>query len=183
MYKVTTLFTGPEVAGGGINELYFADTAGTAAQAHAAVRTFWTALGDHMRITVQWTVLGEVEEVDAASGSITGVTSTDQFASSGNSSGEPLPPATQGLIRWRTGFYFSGREIRGRTFIPGMLEGSSTNGAPASTALTTFNNAAAGLVGATNAELVVYSRTHGTAAPAISGTAWSKWAQLRSRRD
>lgn len=183
LYRVTTLFTGTPAVGGGINQFYFAETAGSAAQAHAAVASFWAGVKTQMSSALTYTVAGEIELFDAATGQITGLATTDAVTSVGTQAGDMLPPATQGLVRWRTGFFANGRELRGRTFLPGMVEGSNLNGAPASTVVTALSGYAASLVSGTNHQLSVYSRAHASAAPVTSSSVWTKWAQLRSRRD
>ena len=184
MYRVKTTFSGTPVAGGGVNFLYFSEEGGTAAQAQAAVKTFWQAVDDLMHTTVAYTVSGDVEYVSESTGEIFGIGTTDAYTGNGAGTGDILPPATQGLIRWRTGFYVSGREIRGRTFVPGMTEAiNDASGRPTSGAVTVLNNAASALVGNGTSELVVFSRTHLQAGIVASGTAWSNWASLRSRRD
>lgn len=183
MYRVTTLFSGPLVTGGGINQFYFDEGAGTASAAHAAARAFWTAANDVMSTQVSWTTQGEIELV-SETGEVTGVESTDPFTSNGSATGDALPLTTQGLIRWRTGIFVGGREIRGRTFIPGPVESlNDANGRPGSGTLIEMNQCPAALLGASGAEFRIFSRTKSTSATVISGTAWTQWASLRSRRD
>lgn len=183
MYRVTTTFTGPLVNGGGINRLYFDEAGGTAAQAHAAVTAFWQAVDELMHVDLAFSVEGEVELVDET-GAITGVENTDTVSGAGANTGDPLPPATQGLVRWRSGLYVGGRELRGRTFIPGISElMSGTNGRPSSGALTVMNVAAGNLIANGTSELRVFSRTKSASATVVAGQAWNQWAQLRSRRD
>lgn len=182
MYRVTTLFTGPLVNGGGINQLYFDQGGGTAAQAHAAVRAFWQNIDDVMHNSVAYQVLPEVELVDNITGQVEGIETTDNYAGTGQLATDPLPPTVQGLVRWRTGVYNNGREVRGRTFLPGMCEGNSDAGAPTSGTVGVFNTAAGNLVGDPNSTLVVWSRK-GLFADVVSGQAWTKWGSLRSRRD
>jgi hypothetical protein len=93
--------------------------------------------------------------------------------------------ATQGLIRWRTGVFIAGRELRGRTFIPGATESRSANGRPDSTYITTAETAAQDLLdnAALGAALVVYSVTHRQVELVQSRSVWGQWAVLRSRRD
>jgi hypothetical protein len=183
MYRVTTVFSGPLVVGGGINQFYFDEAGGSAAAAHAAARAFWTAANDVMSTQVSWTTEGEVEIV-SETGAITGVESTDPFTSNGSATGDPLPVATQGLIRWRTGVFLGGRELRGRTFIPGVTEGlNGTDGRPNSGALIEMNQAVTAMLGAASSEFRIFSRTKNASATVVSGSAWTQWATLRSRRD
>lgn len=182
MYRITTLFSGPLVNGGGINQLYFDQGGGTGVQAHVAARAFWQNIDDVMHSSVTYQVLAEIELVDNTTGQVEGIETTDVYNGTGQLSTDPLPPTVQGLVRWRTGVYDNGREIRGRTFLPGMCEGNSTDGAPTSGTVGVFNTAAGNLVADANSELVVWSRK-GLFAPVVSGQAWVKWASLRSRRD
>lgn len=182
MYRVTTVFSGSLVNGGGIQQFYFDQGSGTAAQAHAAAVLFWQAADDIVHSSVTYRIEGEVELVDNVTGAVESITSTDTYNGTGGNTGDPLPPQIQGLVRWRTGVYNNGREIRGRTFIPGMCEGNSTDGAPTSGTVTQLQTAAGAILAASGADLVVWSRK-GTFAPVAAGSPWNKWATLRSRRD
>lgn len=183
MYRVTTEFTGALVAGGGINHLYFDEAAGGAEDAVSAASDFWLAVAEHMSSGVAINVSGDVELVNASTGQVTGIESTDSVTFAGVSGAEPLPPATQGLVSWRTGSYVNGREIRGRTFLPGMLELDNETGVPGNDLKGDVAAAIGGLLAAPDAELVIYSRTRAAQATVVTGTMWSKYAQLRSRRD
>lgn len=184
MYRITTEFTGPMVAGGGVNYLYFDQGGGTSADAHSAVVAFWNAVKGLITSGTNMTVLGEIDIVDNVTGDIEGQESTDQVIVVGTAAGNPLPPNTQGLIRWRTGVYVGGREIRGRTFVPALTSNSnSAGGVPASTTVSTLTTAAGSLYGDPDSELVVWSKTHGQFATVTSASVWSKFATLRSRRD
>lgn len=183
LYRVTTEFSGPLTNGGGVSQMHFDADGGTSAAAAVAVSTFWTAINANMHSSVAWTRLGEIELLDEASLKVVGVESTDAVSSTGQFNTDPLPPATQGLVRWRTGVYIDGREIRGRTFLPGMLESNNTNGAPVASLVTNFTTAAQNLIGASGSTPVVISRANSAFAAMVTANAWSKWAQLRSRRD
>jgi hypothetical protein len=96
---------------------------------------------------------------------------------------DPLPAATSLLIRWRTGQYASGKEIRGRTNIPGICESLSTNGTPDPALITTWQTRATALLSSANARHVVWSKKNGGACVTSSASPWTQWAILRSRRD
>lgn len=183
MFRVSTQLSGTVVTGGGLSQMYFSQSVGTAADAHAAVAAFWYAISPLVTSALTMTILPEVELVDTASGQVEGIETTDQVTYLGGPTADPLPLASQGLVRWRTGIYTGGREIRGRTFLPGMLETNSTNGKPAGALISAVNAAAGSLYGDPDAQLVVYSRTHGVQADVTSASMWTEWAQLRSRRD
>lgn len=99
MYRVKTIFTGPLVTGGGISQLYFAEGGGSAENAASAVAEFWEAMAGVMSSQVTITVSGEVELVSSSTGQVTGLEATDNVSFPGLSTGDPLPPATQALIR------------------------------------------------------------------------------------
>lgn len=181
MLRVTTVFTG--VAGSPyFSIMHFGGVGQTGADAAvAAVGDFWTAIDQYMVTSLSWATEAEVENITPA-GALQGVLVTTPETGSGGDAGQGLPPATQGLIRWRTGVIVSGRELRGRTFIPGLAE-TASDGGPQGTFVTDANAAAAALAAESVGELVVWSRTHAAAHPVISGTLWSEFAVLRSRRD
>lgn len=183
MWRVNTRMTGVLVQGGGINRLYFNDAAGSAADAASAVAAFWTALRDQIAVGTTLTVDGQVEEVDQSNGQVTGIESTDTVTVTGNGGGDVLPPNIQALVRWRTGTFLDGREVRGRVFVPAMLEANNTAGAPTAFLVNLVTTAAQSLVGDGDSALVVYSRKSAGAVPVTAASMWTKWAQLRSRRD
>lgn len=171
--------------GGGrwVSNLHFLESAGSAAQAHAAVVAFYTALKVRMSSTVQMTVEGDVALIDTASGLITGVTAVPAVNLVGASGGSPAALATQGLIRFTTGAYIGGRQIRGRLFVWGITQADESNGGVNPAAVLAWEAAGNTLLSDANADLVVYSKKNGTQATAVAVSAWSSFAVLRSRRD
>lgn len=158
-------------------------TVNSAQQSVNAVGVFWNALDARMVNTITWRTLNDVEEVGVG-GELIGVTQTTPVTSVGQLAQDPLPWATQGLIRWRTGAIIGGRELKGRTFIPGLSElDNGAQGDPAGTLLTTIQNAADALIADVNSAFSVWSRRHGQVRLATVGSAIDKWAVLRSRRD
>lgn len=162
---------------------YFNDTAGTAAQAVTAVGTFWGAIDAFMDSEVDWTTGTEVETVDPVTGNVTAITSVTAATGSGALAVESLPRAAQGLIRWRTGDYIAGREIRGRTFIPGLAESTNDNGDLSAATVAAFNAAASALIADANSVLDIWSRKNAVARAVVTGSTWSQYAVMRSRRD
>lgn len=165
--------------------LYFGgETAGEASAAAAATRVFWDTIKGFITSGGTFLVQSDVEHVDPATGLITAVfpiTST-VVSTTGNA---PLPKATQGLLRWRTGVYAAGKEIRGRTFIPALANDAQVGGVPSGPFVASVQGAAAALLStmpSTN-EVGVYSRKNGSFAPASSTSVWAEFAVLRSRRD
>lgn len=160
------------------------DTAGEAAAAADAHEAFYNQLVNFLTAGLSILVQSEVEQVDPATGQIVAVYPATTATAVCAGAGEMLPWATQGLIRLRTGQFANGREIRGRVFVPGWLESSSTAGKPISAVLNAQNTAinAALTAGSAAGNLGVYSPTHRQFAQVTSTSSWSEWAVLRSRR-
>lgn len=183
MRRVTTLLSGVDVTGGGINRLYFAEGVGTSSDCTTAVRNFWTALNSVMASATVWQVLPTVETIDPVTGQITQVASASGFNGAGTNGSSALPNQVQGLIQWRSGVYVGGRELRGRTFVPGPTTAASTAGLPNAAYLTALDTAGDALIADANTALLIWSRAHGQEVTASVSTPWSKFAVLRSRRD
>lgn len=181
MYRIRTTWTGPQGAPY-LSTMYFDESAGSAAQAAAAVSTFWAAVDNHIDGLWVWRVENEVALVNDANGQVTGLASVVGGTGAGTAAGDPLPRVAQALVRWRTGFFFGGREVRGRTFIPGVVA-VSVSGGVTSTVIAAIDTAAAALIADINCVLEVYSRTNFIAVPAVTGGTWTEFAALKSRRD
>lgn len=182
IFRVRTRFTGPQGAPW-LNTLYFEETGKTAADAAADTATFWGSVDTYISNQVAWAVEAEVYTLDATNGQPTDVTAVTPGTGNGARTGEPLPWATQGLIRWRTGVFIGGRELVGRTFIPGMSQADSTTGKPGTSTKAGVNSACNTLTASANSEIVVWSRKNGAAYSALTGSMWASFAVLRSRRD
>lgn len=183
MYRVRTVFTG--VAGSPYySNLYFTQEGGTAAQARAAVNTFWEANKALITSNLKWSIENEVPLVDQVSGDVVGVDSdATSYVSQGTRSDTPIPYSNQVLARLRTGVYLGGKEIRGRIFIPGFTQISqNSDGVIGSAAAGVATNLNA-LIANANAQLVVWAKSKGTYAVVNSGSVWNQFAVLRSRRD
>lgn len=184
--RVTTRFVGGPAVGGGINKLYFEDSLAPA-DAAGAVQDFWTACAAVQVNTLQMIVDGTMEIVDVESGQVTGLATTDTVTITGANNQDPLPKASQGLLRLRTGDFIGGRERRGRIFVPGLLEANNDAG-QVGTSLRNALNTAGEILTATDF-FAVYSRPapdapgSGAFSLVASVDCWDQWAVLRSRRD
>lgn len=182
MFRVRTVFQG--VTGSPwVNTAFFDSSVGTAQDCVDAVGTFWSAADSLMEASVSWSTQSDVETVNALNGNVTNVTATTPAGGTGVVGQTGLPIAAQMLVRWRTGTYVNGREIRGRWFIPGLSTTVNNDGQPSASSLITLNTAAATLQGDADTNLVIWSRAHGQQEFVTSGTAWTQFAVLRSRRD
>lgn len=180
-YRVRTTFSGMQ-GSPWLSTLHFEATAGTAQQAVTAAGTFWGAVDALIDSEVDWTTEPDVSTFSTA-GVLEDVTSTTPVTGTGSSVGDALPLATQALIRLRTGNIVAGRELRGRIFVPALVEASNDNGNVLAASRTTLDTAIATLIGSANADLTIWSRTHTLTAAVQTGSTWTQFAQLRSRRD
>lgn len=156
----------------------------------ARFRAVWELLDHLIDPAVRFDYEATCIAVEATTGVLTGAfTGTDPTTTIGTGTGDPLPRQTQGLIQWGTDTVIGGRRVKGRTYVPGLLEGSnSSTGLPALTTVSDMVTAAATVLaaGATASEPVVWHRPGpggaGSHALITSAGASTKWAVLRSRR-
>lgn len=185
MLRIKVTWNAPQGAPYYTTFYFGGDTAGEADAAAAAVADFLGVVDGNIATTYSWTIDTEAEFVDPVTGNITGVETVAGPTGTGGGSGDPLPFTSQALVRWRTGQFVNGREIRGRTFFPGFVETSSTGGGVTASLIPGMNTAATNFVTASSGGggLVVYSPTHGLAAQVTVASTWNQFAVLRSRRD
>lgn len=148
-----------------------------------ALNTFWTAVKGEIGGGLVLSFDGDIDVVDPITGLQTSTLTVASFTVTGTGAGDVLPPNNQYLARWRTGQYENGHERRGRTFVPNPTETNNSGGAVLAATLTNLNTWAANLAADATAELGVYSPTYRSIRSVSSGTFWSKFAALRSRRD
>lgn len=166
-----------------LTTLNFLESSSSPAGVSTAVGGFFDALSIVMHQDAIWDFDGVLDVVESTTGELQGVVNAPADSGTGTLAGDILPPATQGLIQWRTGFYVAGREIRGKTFVPAMTEAAATLGQMGSTTQSQLNNAAAALQSTPSANLAIWSRTHNAIAPVSASSVWNQFAVLRSRRD
>lgn len=154
----------------------------TGADDAAAAAAVWLAAVDNFLSVAQgFQVDPEVLVVNPATGQTTGSFGVSSSPGTGADSNNPLPNAAMGLVRWRTGVYNDGRELRGRTFIPGITENScDANGNLSDTARSAIAAASNDLNDTT--DFCVYSPTHHMQATPTNISVWQEFAYLRSRR-
>ena len=191
MFRMRVLWSGT-TGGPGVSTFYFNDdlTTGNVTAARSALNTFWTAVTLYVAIPATYAFDTVAEEVEVTTGHVLNALPVGAGSSPGSASGEMLPPATQALIRWRTGVYRISAgprprsvEIRGRTFVPAITEANSNGGVPLATMQTALTNAAQALVADASTHLCIYSRAAKSKQDVTSGQCWNQFAILRSRRD
>ncbi len=187
MLRVDTVVTGVAGAPYYLNG-YFDFAGGSAVDACQAWHTFITggigasATGFPVGATV--TTSPTVPVVDPVSGDVLGIAAGDSIISDGVNTTNLLPPANQILMRWRTGIYFAGREVRGRTNLPCPLEeGSTDDGQVESAVVAALNVRGNALIADTDSTHVIWSRKYGFWQETAVADCWSQFSILRSRRD
>lgn len=182
--RVRTVFTG--VAGApAYSNLYFDDDGTAAGVYQTAAFTMWSTVKDLIDPRVTLTMVNPIPIIETTTGQVVSVVTGDGGTVLCTSSGDPLPPATSGLVQFHTGEFQGGRETRGRCFVPFPTEGQNTAGLPTAgykselvAAFETMN----GSSGANGAHCV-YSRANHDFKLVTDYAVWDQWASLRSRRD
>lgn len=156
---------------------------GTAQNSVDTVRDFWSALSGALWAGLQAHVSGTVEVVDPSSGAPTGIDNATTRNITFTNGADALPFQTQAVVYWNTGTWISGRQVRGRTFVPGWCESSNTPGGGMDpSVVTVLGTAAASITSALTCTPGVYSKTHHNMFPIVGSTIPQKWAVLRTRR-
>lgn len=187
IYRVQTVLTG--VAGSPWYSNLFFSADGVDPQACATrVRGYWLLLAPQIGLGVTAQVNAETLQLDDATGEVVAGHPTPQAVATMTGTGEVLPPATQGLIKFKTLQVRNGRRVQGRSFIPWMLESNNANGGvPTSTFLNAAQAAGDHLQLNVPTPFGVWRRpVSGAGGEYVTCTAtipWAKWAVLRSRRD
>lgn len=182
MYRVTQVATG--VAGSPYYLTgYFQQAGGTSQAAASAWRK---ALGDQVGNFIApytYQPITFVDVVDPVTGNTLGVEPVSVPLLAFTATDDPLPPYTMLLIRWRTGLYNAGREVRGRTNIARLGELANTQGKVTAASLTAWQARADALIADLDCRHVVYSKKGGGWSDTITASVWEQFAVLTSRRD
>lgn len=186
-----TIIGGAAVTGGGISTLAFFDPGGDeeAQDMVGYVTDFWTSLAAGLDSNVTFEVEGNPRRYAAGTGALQEV-----FDASGSSvitggvSGQACPRASQALIRWNTSDISGGRQVKGKTFIPGVPAAALTDaGGLSADVVTQFTTAASTLIDASGSLLVVWHRpvdgAGGSEHRVTNASVWDQLAMLTSRRD
>lgn len=129
-----------------------------------------------------WTFEKEIRVLSEADGHLIELQELANPPSGAQTGGtQQLADATQMLLQWRTGVIVSGRQLRGRTFLPGIAQSEIANGNVRESSRTAVQDALATLIGTGHAP-AVWSRKHGTVAEAVSADVWNEFAVQRRRR-
>lgn len=186
-----TVIGGAAVVGGGICTLHTLDpSSGTQANDFAtAVKNFWTEIAVGLTNDVTFQVQAGASRYAAATGELQQIFPTTAGALiTGGVNTATIPRAAQALMRWATDDIVNGRQIRGRTFIPGVPATQVTDtGLLASAGATQYAGEGTELITELGSALVVWHRpvagSGGSEHIVTSASVWDNLAMLTSRRD
>lgn len=182
MLRVRINWTGPA---SGFSVLHFDGELSTsgAAQAAADAASSWLEdIAPHLADAQAGRVDPEVLEVNISNGQTTGVGTVTSTTWGGTGGNNQVSQASQLLVQWRTGVFAAGRELRGRTFIPGVGAAGSTPGGEVAPATADAIVIASQSLADDAADLGVYSPTRSAFATVATATVWPEFAVLRGRR-
>lgn len=150
--------------------------------------TFFNAIKGSFVSPLSWSIPASGDEIDEATGTLTGSWTGGTAASIGASGSGAYPAGTGGMIRWTTGQIVNGRKFQGRTFLTGIMSSQyDTDGTILAASLTTWQSAASALVAP--GKLRLWHRpsspgaADGTSRAVVAGVAVDKVTSLRSRRN
>lgn len=182
MIRVRLNYTGPA---SGFSVFHFDGdvNSGTVAQDAAdAVETWIGTFNDQFATSQSMRVDPEVLGIDISTGQTNGVETVTTTAINGAGASSQVAQLANYLVRWRTGSFVNGREIRGRTFLPGCSSSSAAaNGEVATAAISAIDAASVTLLA--NSTLGVYSPANAGFSTANVASTWNEFASMRSRRD
>lgn len=185
MLRVKTVLNGVQ-GSPWLSTMFFTGAVEDQAAANAAVTAvgaFWTSVKAFQNNQVSFATQPQVD-VMLPAGEHTGAYATTPVTGTGAASQTILPPALNALCQWRTGTYVNSREVRGRTFIPGLtINQLGTNGSLTTSFIASMQTIVNALISASGPDFAVWDRTHAGIVPVTTGTPWASWAVLRSRRD
>ena len=188
---VRTLFTGAPVQGGGVSTMHFEDPVDDpqAVVMLGWVRSFWDAIKGNLDEDLTINVEANPQQYVASTGALQRIYTAAAPASVvGTATGNSVPRASQGLVRWLTSDIVAGRMLKGRNFIPAIGTALVTDtGLLTPAAVTAIDAGAEGLITNSGGTLVVWHRpvngAGGVTHLVTSASVWDNFAVLRSRRD
>lgn len=191
--EIRTAWTGPQ----GLSMLtvmYFEAPSVTVATQRAALSVFWQAVRADISSQYTYTIETAGRIIEDSSGELVGSWSEPTpYSAPGSAAGQPVPDASQVLLRWGTGQVVNGRFLKGRTFVPGLAVNFTSNGNVTPAVAAGIDTAQLAFVGA-GSGFSVWQRPRpsspehpiyrpGQSRPVTSGTCWRELATQRNRRN
>lgn len=166
--------------------MYFSLVGGSGQAVVDAVQTFWTSWAASLDNSNIITIEGDTALVDDVTGNITGIDSVTTRTVTPTGATSALPPANQLVMNSFTSTFIGGRQLRGRTYIPGLLQSAADgNGAVVAAIRTAVVTHGTSLITNTAGPgpFRIWSRQNGVSAVVNAVTSPTKFGVLRSRRD
>lgn len=186
MFEVLTRWSGSYSAEEMVTVMYF-DESVAVDFARDALADLWQAVGPLLHSSYTWTIDQTGRIMTAETGKTTALW-TDPLVRTGVGGvgiDGPVSNASMLLLQWRTGDYVDGRELRGRSFVPGLSTTNLVGGEVRDTARATAANAADALA-KSDQGFCIWRRpkdgSPGSTRPVQTGNAWREMAVLRGRR-
>lgn len=169
----------------GVSTTYVEQGTGNAAAAVSAWADFWDTMSDYIANDFTVTLGGTMETINVVSGQTVSVETVTPVSVQGTAVTQFLPTASQGVLEFLTGVFANGRQIRGKMFVPGIVEDQNEQGFPISTCISAFEAALNDVndLGGMNGAWTVWSRANARQEYVTDSFMWSQWGVLRSRRD
>lgn len=149
------------------------------------MRKFLNAISTNLSTPMTAQIQPEQTIIDVVTGKPVNVEiASNQAVVNYTGTGDPLPWASQVLIQLKTATFNNGRRLRGRFYIPGILESMCTAGELAPASQTTFNTPLQTLITDSNAQgdWAVWSKRYQSWANVATATAWNQFGIQRRRR-
>lgn len=170
---------------GGVTVMYF-DELSSINDQRAALANLWDGIDNLLYNATSWTIRQNGRTLAETTGTLTGTwSSAIAEAGVGAASLRPVSNSSQILLQWTTGAVRRGRLVRGRSFIPGLDSGNTTEGRLTQGAANTLTLSAQALAQA-GVGFSVWSRPKegsiGALAPVTGGAAWLELGVQKGRR-
>ena len=184
--EILTRWSGGLSASEMVSVMYFGDLV-PIADARGLLADFWTAVSAELDESYTWSIDTEGRQIAPATGQTVGVWQSPLPLAGNGGVGftYPVSNASMVLFQWRTGVYRNGREVRGRTFIPGLATNRTLGGELDPAARVRLRAAAQTELAETGA-LGIWSRPRESAPgefyEVTNAGVWNELAVLRGRR-
>lgn len=148
----------------------------------AALRTLWSVFAQAIAPGITVTIENTGQTIDVATGKAVGTwAGATQTPITSAATGSYAAPAGA-MVQWKTGAFFDGREVRGKTFIvPIPVAAYDSDGTIGASTLSTLNTGINTFLAGTPG-MSVWSRKSQAAVTVTSGAVRDKVMVLRSRR-
>nr|CRY94144.1 hypothetical protein [uncultured prokaryote] len=186
MFEVLTRWSGSYSAEDMVTVMYF-DESVEVDFARDELSVLWQAIGPLLHSSYTWKIDHTGRVMSPETGKTTALWNDPMVRTGVGGVGidGPVSNASMLLLQWRTGNYVDGRELRGRSFIPGLSTTNLVGGEVRDTARVTAANAADALAKSSQG-FCIWKRpkegSPGSIGTVKTGDAWREMAVLRGRR-